>query len=29
MMPPYVISEDQIDHLAKVAEEGIDLATRD
>jgi len=29
MMPPYVISEDQIDHLAKVAEEGIDLATQD
>lgn len=28
MMPPYVITEAQIDHLAEVATEGIDLATR-
>ena len=28
-MPPYVISEDQIRHLATVATEGIDKATRD
>ncbi len=28
-MPPYVINEDQIRHLARVAREGIDLATRD
>lgn len=28
-MPPYVITPDQIDHLAKVAMEGIDIATRD
>lgn len=28
MMPPYIISEDQIDLLADVATEGIDLATR-
>ena len=28
-MPPYVITPDQIDHLATVAREGIDLATRD
>ena len=27
-MPPYVINEEQIDHLAKVAEEGIEYATR-
>ena len=27
-MPPYVITEEQIDHLAKVAWEGIELATR-
>lgn len=27
-MPPYVITEDEIDHLARVAGEGIDLATR-
>ncbi|MCK8516628.1 adenosylmethionine--8-amino-7-oxononanoate transaminase [Methylonatrum kenyense] len=27
-MPPYVINEDQIDHLARVAEEGIEHATR-
>ena len=27
-LPPYVISEEQIDFLAKVASEGIDLATR-
>lgn len=27
-MPPYVITEDQIEHLAKVAWEGIELATR-
>ncbi len=28
-MPPYVIDEPQLRHLARVAEEGIDLATRD
>jgi adenosylmethionine-8-amino-7-oxononanoate aminotransferase len=28
-MPPYVITPEQIDHLARVATEGIDLATRD
>ncbi len=28
-MPPYVITEEQIHHLAKVAEEGIAIATRD
>ena len=28
-MPPYVITEDQIRHLAQVATEGIDLAVRD
>jgi len=28
-MPPYVITAEQIDHLATVAREGIDLATRD
>ncbi len=28
-MPPFVINEDQIRHLARVAREGIDLATRD
>ena len=28
-MPPYVITPEQIDHLATVAREGIDLATRD
>ena len=28
-MPPYVITPDQIDHLASVAFEGIQLATRD
>ncbi len=28
-MPPYVISEDEIRHLAQVATEGIDKATRD
>ena len=28
-MPPYVITPEQIDHLAKVAMEGIDIATRD
>ncbi len=28
-MPPYVITEEQIDHLARVATEGIDIATRD
>ena len=28
-LPPYVISPDQIDFLAEVATEGIDLATRD
>ncbi|HEX6929421.1 MAG TPA: adenosylmethionine--8-amino-7-oxononanoate transaminase, partial [Gammaproteobacteria bacterium] len=27
LMPPYVITEEQIDHLATVATEGIDLAT--
>ncbi len=27
-MPPYVITEDEIDHLARVATEGIDIATR-
>ncbi|MCP1675123.1 adenosylmethionine-8-amino-7-oxononanoate aminotransferase [Natronocella acetinitrilica] len=29
LMPPYVITESQIGHLAQVAEEGINLATRD
>lgn len=29
LMPPYVITPEQIDHLAQVAREGIDLATRD
>ncbi|MFN3712293.1 MAG: adenosylmethionine--8-amino-7-oxononanoate transaminase [Alcanivoracaceae bacterium] len=29
LMPPYVITPEQIDHLATVAREGIDLATRD
>ena len=29
MMPPYVITPEQIDHLASVAWEGIQLATRD
>jgi len=29
LMPPYVITEEQIDHLANVAAEGIDIATRD
>jgi len=28
-MPPYIITPDQIDHLAKVAWEGIELATKD
>jgi len=28
-MPPYVISEEQIKLLAQVAEEGINIATRD
>ncbi|HLD68722.1 MAG TPA: adenosylmethionine--8-amino-7-oxononanoate transaminase [Pseudomonas sp.] len=28
-LPPYVITEEQIDFLAEVASEGIDLATRD
>lgn len=28
-MPPYVITEQQIQHVAKVAAEGIELATRD
>jgi len=28
-MPPYVINEDEIRHLAQVATEGIDIATRD
>jgi len=28
-MPPYVITPDQIDHLVTVAEEGIDVATRE
>jgi adenosylmethionine-8-amino-7-oxononanoate aminotransferase len=27
MMPPYVITEEQIDFLAEVAAEGIDIAT--
>jgi adenosylmethionine-8-amino-7-oxononanoate aminotransferase len=27
-LPPYVITEEQIDFLAEVATEGIDLATR-
>ncbi|MGD8690585.1 MAG: adenosylmethionine--8-amino-7-oxononanoate aminotransferase BioA, partial [Gammaproteobacteria bacterium] len=27
-MPPYVITEVQISHLAEVAAEGIDIATR-
>jgi adenosylmethionine-8-amino-7-oxononanoate aminotransferase len=29
LMPPYVITPEQIRHLAQVLEEGIDLATRD
>jgi adenosylmethionine---8-amino-7-oxononanoate aminotransferase len=29
LMPPYVITPEQIDHLATVAREGIELATRD
>ncbi|HEX7031052.1 MAG TPA: adenosylmethionine--8-amino-7-oxononanoate transaminase [Gammaproteobacteria bacterium] len=29
MMPPYVITEEQIDFLAEVASEGIDLAVKD
>ncbi len=29
LMPPYVITEEQIQHLARVLTEGIDLATRD
>jgi adenosylmethionine-8-amino-7-oxononanoate aminotransferase len=29
LMPPYVIDEEQIHHLAKVMHEGIDLACRD
>jgi adenosylmethionine-8-amino-7-oxononanoate aminotransferase len=29
LMPPYVITEEEIHHLAKVATEGIDIATRD
>ena len=29
MMPPYVITPEQIEHLARVAGEGIDIATRD
>ncbi len=28
LMPPYIITEEQIAHLARVASEGIDLATR-
>ncbi|MNW19836.1 adenosylmethionine--8-amino-7-oxononanoate transaminase [compost metagenome] len=28
-LPPYVITEEQIDFLATVASEGIDIATRD
>ncbi|HKJ21954.1 MAG TPA: adenosylmethionine--8-amino-7-oxononanoate transaminase [Gammaproteobacteria bacterium] len=28
MMPPYVVTPEQIRHIAQVAEEGIDLATR-
>ncbi len=28
-MPPYVITDEQVRHLAQVAEEGINLATRD
>lgn len=28
-MPPYIITPEQIDHLATVAREGIDIATRD
>jgi len=28
-MPPYVITEDQIQHLARVATEGINIAVRD
>jgi adenosylmethionine---8-amino-7-oxononanoate aminotransferase len=27
-MPPYVITEEQIDHVAKIALEGVDIATR-
>ena len=26
-MPPYIISEAEIDHLARIATEGIDIAT--
>ena len=29
IMPPYVINDDEIEHLATVASEGIDIATRD
>ncbi|MDX1454352.1 MAG: adenosylmethionine--8-amino-7-oxononanoate transaminase [Gammaproteobacteria bacterium] len=29
MMPPYIITEEQIDHLARVATEGIDIACKD
>ncbi|MCG8609376.1 MAG: adenosylmethionine--8-amino-7-oxononanoate transaminase [Pseudomonadales bacterium] len=28
MMPPYIITESEIQHLAKIATEGIDIATR-
>jgi adenosylmethionine-8-amino-7-oxononanoate aminotransferase len=28
LMPPYIISEEQIHHLARIMTEGIDLATR-
>jgi adenosylmethionine-8-amino-7-oxononanoate aminotransferase len=28
-LPPYVITPEQIDFLAEVASEGIDIATRD
>jgi adenosylmethionine-8-amino-7-oxononanoate aminotransferase len=28
LMPPYIISEAEIDHLARIATEGIDIATR-
>ena len=29
LMPPYIISEEQIHHLARIMTEGIDMATRD
>jgi len=29
MMPPYVVTPEQIRHIARVAEEGIDIATRE